>query len=53
MSSMKTKACRCDHDWDLHDPVIGCVAGWEWDETGLATTEGCECLATLARQAPR
>lgn len=41
----------CFHSLDpvTHDPEVGCVADWEYDEHGIATKDGCDCPLTLAR----
>jgi hypothetical protein len=42
--------CGCGHPWEEHNITVGCLADWEYDHEGIATTGGCECkLAHVER----
>lgn len=45
-----TKCPGCGHEMDerFHDSELGCLVGWEWDEHGIATKDGCRCPLTIA-----
>jgi hypothetical protein len=35
--------CVCGHPWEEHNKTVGCLDGWEYDDEGIVTTEGCGC----------
>lgn len=35
---------ECGHYWRDHNLTVGCMAGWVYNEEGLAVSQGCECL---------
>lgn len=39
----------CGHDWSQHHRADGCYHGWQYDEAGIASANGCPCpLAKVA-----
>lgn len=47
----RADACPgCGHEMSMHSIENGCHEGYEYDEQGLSTQDGCHCGLTLAQQ---
>ena len=40
----------CGHMLSAHYTDFGCQAGWEYNDEGIVTVEGCECHLSLATE---
>lgn len=50
MSEDTCGACGHSLAREVHDPRDGCLHGWEYNDNGIATTDGCRCELTIAGQ---
>lgn len=53
MKILITDCPECVHLLSEHIQGLGCQVDWEWDESGVATKDGCLCELSHATQSPK